>query len=54
MKRLFLIAMLILCFSNYGLYAWGGSIKLFVQDHIGRKDSVIIGVSDSSTYTLNS
>ena len=54
MKRLFLIAMLILCFSNHGLYAWGGSIKLFVQDNIGRKDSVIIGVSDSSTLGIDS
>jgi hypothetical protein len=54
MKRFFLIAMLILCFSNHGLYAWGGSIKLFVQDHIGRKDSVIIGVNDHSTLGIDS
>lgn len=46
--------MLIFCFSNHGLYAWEGSIKLFVQDHIGRKDSVIFGVSYSSTLGIDS
>jgi hypothetical protein len=51
MKRLLLTIILIQCFSN--LFAWEGSVKLIVHDNTGRKDSVIFGISESSTLGID-
>lgn len=51
MKKLLLIILFSQCL--YNTYAWEASITFYVEDNVGRRDSVTFGVIDNSTLDID-
>lgn len=54
MKNLLLIISLLLIFTLNGFSQFDATIKLYVEDSIGLKDSVWLGINNNSTLGIDS